>query len=55
MTNRQETAPPNLLTRVRVQGFRTLKDAGFRPGPIIALVGEPGTGMFSTTRRNRWS
>jgi predicted ATP-dependent endonuclease of OLD family len=44
MTNRQETAPPNLLTRVRVQGFRTLRDAGFRPGPVSALVGEPGTG-----------
>jgi predicted ATP-dependent endonuclease of OLD family len=27
-----------------VQGFRTLRDAGFRPGPVSALVGEPGTG-----------
>jgi hypothetical protein len=33
-----------LLTEVRVRGFRTLKDAAFWPGPLSALVGEPGTG-----------
>jgi len=33
-----------MLTRVRVEGFRTLKDVTFYPGPISALVGRPGTG-----------
>ena len=32
------------LTDVRVQGFRTLRDARFRPGAIAAIVGEPSTG-----------
>jgi predicted ATP-dependent endonuclease of OLD family len=44
MTSRPENANPNRLTRVRVQGFRTLRDASFRPGPVTALVGDPGTG-----------
>ncbi len=35
---------PQLLIKVRVRGFRTLEDASFRPGPVTALVGEPGTG-----------
>ena len=40
-----ETEPTTaLLTEVRVRGFRTLKDAAFRPGPLSAFVGEPGTG-----------
>lgn len=38
------TAPGPLLTKVRVEGFRTLNDATFQPGPVSALVGEPGTG-----------
>lgn len=37
-------APSTLLTGVRVRGFRTLRDAAFQPGPVSALVGEPGTG-----------
>jgi hypothetical protein len=32
------------LTDVRVRGFRTLRDARFRPGAISAIVGEPSTG-----------
>ena len=32
------------LTDVRVRGFRTLRDARFRPGAIAAIVGEPSTG-----------
>jgi predicted ATP-dependent endonuclease of OLD family len=45
MTSRPETKPPpHLLTSVRVEGFRTLKDTTFEPGPMSALVGEPGTG-----------
>jgi predicted ATPase len=33
-----------LLETVRVSGFRTLRDASFSPGPLSALVGEPGAG-----------
>lgn len=33
-----------LLTEISVKGFRSLRDASFRPGPVTALVGEPGTG-----------
>lgn len=33
-----------LLTEISVEGFRSLRDASFRPGPVTALVGEPGTG-----------
>ena len=29
---------------MRVRGFRTLRDARFRPGAIAAIVGEPSTG-----------
>jgi hypothetical protein len=32
------------LTGVHVRGFRSLKDASFRPGTISAIVGEPSTG-----------
>lgn len=32
------------LTTVRVRGFRSLRDASFRPGAIAAIVGEPSTG-----------
>jgi hypothetical protein len=39
-----EGNPPTLVEGVRVRGFRTLRDAAFRPGPLAALVGEAGTG-----------
>lgn len=32
------------MSSVRVEGYRTLRDATFRPGPVSALVGNPGTG-----------
>ncbi len=32
------------LTDVHVRGFRSLKDASFRPGAISAIVGDPSTG-----------
>ncbi|HEV2951637.1 MAG TPA: hypothetical protein VGZ51_06010, partial [Actinomycetota bacterium] len=32
------------LTGVHIRGFRSLKDASFRPGTISAIVGEPSTG-----------
>jgi hypothetical protein len=35
--------PPRLKT-VRVRAFRTIIDASFQPGPVSALIGEPGTG-----------
>lgn len=44
MTGHQDSEPPSLLTHVRIEGFRTLKSARFSPGPVTALVGEPGTG-----------
>ena len=37
-------AGDRLLTGVRITGFRTLREASFRPGHVSALVGEPGTG-----------
>ncbi len=33
-----------LLESVHIAGFRSIRDASFRPGPLSALVGEPGTG-----------
>jgi len=41
-SSRPDSKP--LLVSVRIKGFRNLKDAGFRPGPLSALVGEPGAG-----------
>jgi hypothetical protein len=35
---------PARLKTVRVRGFRTIIDATFQPGPVSALIGEPGTG-----------
>jgi len=32
------------LKTIRIRGFRSIKDAGFQPGPVSAIVGEPGTG-----------
>lgn len=36
--------PPFGLTGVHVRGFRSLKDASFRPGTISAIVGEQSAG-----------
>lgn len=43
-TENSNPAVVPLLQTVRVSGFRTLRDATFSPGPLSALVGEPGAG-----------
>jgi hypothetical protein len=35
---------PAGLSRVRIRGFRSILDVTFDPGPVCALVGEPGAG-----------
>ncbi len=35
---------PVRITDVRVEGFRSIRDARFRPGSLAALIGESGTG-----------
>lgn len=37
-------SPPSVLTRVRIEGFRSIREAEFRPERVAALVGEAGTG-----------
>ncbi|MGB8361559.1 MAG: TOPRIM nucleotidyl transferase/hydrolase domain-containing protein [Acidimicrobiia bacterium] len=44
VTESPATSAASLLETVRVSGFRTLRDAVFSPGPLSALVGEPGVG-----------
>lgn len=36
--------PQGLLGAVQIRGFRSARAVAFRPGPLCALVGEPGAG-----------
>lgn len=41
---RTYTPTRNSLVRVQITGFRSIRSASFAPGPVSALVGDPGAG-----------
>ncbi len=52
------TVPKNLLDRIILRGFKTIRELDFRPGPLTVLIGPNGAGksnLISFFRLLSWA